>query len=144
MTSFLLWWKENVMKKQRGDLSLWDECYQIIGICMKVHSKLGSGFQEAVYQEALEIELRSACIKYEREKWLRIVYDGEPLAKKFKADFFVFDAIILEIKATTSMPSAAFRQTLNYMKAGEIKIGLLINFGESRLKFQRIICTPHP
>jgi GxxExxY protein len=76
-----------------------DECYKIIGLSMKVHSTLGKGFKEVVYKDALEIEFRKSSILYEREKPFKIIYDDTVLRHEFNADFFVYDSIILEIKA---------------------------------------------
>jgi len=118
-----------------------EECYSIVGICMKIHKKLGKGFKEVVYKDAMEIELRNEKIVYEREKNFNITYEGIILPHKFSADFFVFNAIIVEVKATSLIHPDSFRQTLNYLKVAQIKLGILINFGADSLTFQRIICT---
>ncbi|HEX4373617.1 MAG TPA: GxxExxY protein [Puia sp.] len=118
-----------------------EECYSIVGICMKIHKKLGKGFKEVVYKDAIEIELRNEKIIYEREKNFNITYEGIILPHKFSADFFVFNAIIVEVKATSIIHPDSFRQTLNYLKVAQIKLGILINFGADSLTFQRIICT---
>ena len=108
---------------------------------MKVHSALGKGFKEIVYKDALEVELGKNHVPFEREKQFKIIYEGEELKRKFNADFLVYNSIVLEIKAQYIMPSGTFRQTLNYLKASEIQLGLMINFGEDRLRFQRVICS---
>jgi GxxExxY protein len=108
---------------------------------MKVHFKLGKGFKEIVYKDALEIELKSFNIPYVREKTFNIEYGNVILPHKFTADYFVFDEIILEIKASSQIHSDVFRQTLNYLKASQIKLGIIINFGNDKLEFQRVICT---
>ena len=118
-----------------------EECYSIVGICMKIHKKLGKGFKEVVYKDAMEIELRSEKIIYEREKNFNITYEGIILPHKFSADFFVFNTIIVEVKATSTIHPDSFRQTLNYLKVSQIKLGILINFGADSLTFQRIVCT---
>ena len=118
-----------------------EECYKIIGLCMKVHSLLGKGFKEIVYKDALELELQKSEIPYQRERPFRIGYEGIFLSRRFDADFFVFNHIILEIKASACLHPDNFTQTLNYLKVAGIKLGLLINFGEERLKFRRIVCT---
>lgn len=123
------------------DLLFKEECFTIIGLCMKIHSKLGKGFKEIVYKDALEIELRKEKILYEREKSFNIIYEDLILPHSFNSDFFVYDSIILEIKAASQIHPDNFKQTLNYLKVSQIKLGLLINFGEDRLKFQRIICS---
>jgi GxxExxY protein len=122
------------------DLIYKDECYQLVGLSMKVHSRLGRGFKEVVYKDALEIELRNN-IPYEREKPFRIQYENYILPHRFDADFLVFDSIILEIKAAAQFHSENFKQTLNYLKASQVKLGILINFGEDQLNFKRIVCT---
>src|SRR5215813_2717566 len=96
------------------DLLFKEECYKIIGICMKVHTKLGKGFKEIVYKDALEQEFLSNKIPYEREKKFKILYDNAILNHTFDADFFVYKSIILEIKAAKGLHYDNFRQTLNY------------------------------
>ena len=108
---------------------------------MKIHSTLGKGFTEAVYKDAMEIEFKNANIPYEREKRFIIRYEGIILRHKFKADFFVFDSMVLEVKAAWQLHPDNFKQTLNYLKASEVKLGILINFGEDKLKFKRVICS---
>ena len=123
------------------DLLFKNECYQLIGLCMKIHTKLGKGFKEIVYKDALEIELQNNSIKYEREKSFSIEYEGVILPHKFNADFFVFNAIILEIKSAFQFHYDNFKQTLNYLKTSQIKLGILINFGEGKLNFKRVACS---
>ena len=106
-----------------------------MGLCMKIHTKLGKGFKEIVYNDALEIELRKNKINYEREKPFNVLYDGIVLPHSFRADFFVYNSIIVEIKARSKVYPDNFKQTLNYLKVSNIKLGLLINFGENRLSF---------
>ncbi|MDD3744442.1 MAG: GxxExxY protein [Lentimicrobiaceae bacterium] len=77
-----------------------EESYKIIGACMEVHKKLGSGLLESVYAEALELEFKKAEIPYNREKKLPVYYEDKPLSKYFRADFVCFDSIIIELKAT--------------------------------------------
>jgi len=123
------------------DLLFKNECCKITGLCMKIHSVLGKGFKEIVYKDALEVEMQRNQILYEREKQFKIMYEGIELKRKFNADFVVYNTIILEIKAQFIMPAGAFRQTLNYLKASEIQLGIMINFGESRLNFQKVVST---
>jgi len=123
------------------DLLFKEECNTIIGLCMKIHTKLGRGFKEIVYKDALEVELKKTSIVCEREKSFNIFYEGVLLPHKFNADFYAFNAIILEIKAVSQIHTDAFKQTINYLKASQIKLGILINFGADKLEFQRIICT---
>ena len=123
------------------DLLFKDECYRIVGLCMQVHSKLGKGFKEIIYKDALEIEFIRNEIPYQREKPFKIQYEDVVLRHEFTADFFVFNSIILEMKATFQFHPDNFKQTLNYLKASQVKLGVLINFGEDQLKFKRIVCS---
>ena len=106
---------------------------------MNIHSTLGNGFLEAVYSEVLEKEFVKNNIPYQREVKLDLFFNGEKLDKKYKADFICFDNIILEIKAVSFIHENFTKQTLNYLKATDKKLGLLINFGEKCLKYKRII-----
>ncbi|MEM7791468.1 MAG: GxxExxY protein [Verrucomicrobiota bacterium] len=108
-----------------------DESYQIIGACMEVYNGLGCGFLEAVYQEALAIELESRDIPFVREKYLPIKYKGRFLETQYRADFVVFEKIILETKATDALIPKDSSQTINYLNATHMKLGLLVNFGSS-------------
>jgi GxxExxY protein len=123
------------------DLIFKDECYKIVGLAMKVHSTLGRGFKEVVYKDALEIEFKKNLVPYEREKPFSIGYEGIVLAHRFNADFFVYDSIIVEVKAAIQLHYDNFQQTLNYLKASQVKLGVLINFGEMKLNFKRVVCT---
>jgi GxxExxY protein len=116
-----------------------EESFKIIGACMEVHKELGSGFSEPVYQEALAIELSKQDVPFEKEKELSIIYKGIPLVKKYFADFICYDKIILELKALNKLTAEHEAQILNYLKATGIKLGLLINFGETSLKSKRLI-----
>jgi len=118
-----------------------EESYAIIGICLKVHKKLGVGFLESVYQEVIEKEFLKKKIPYQKQKRLQLYYDGTPLQKHFIADFVCYDKIIIEIKSVVSLQEGATKQTVNHLKATNFKLGLLINFGESRLNLKRIINT---
>jgi GxxExxY protein len=115
------------------------ESFQIIGACIEVHKKLGSGFLESVYAEALELEFKKMNIPYVREKKLTVFYDNQPLKKYFKADFVCYNSIIIELKATKFIIDADHLQTLNGVKATQFKLGLLINFGSPSLTFKRIV-----
>lgn len=116
-----------------------DESFKIIGICMNIHSIMGHGFLEAVYAEVLEKEFIKNNIPYQREVRLDLFFNGEKLDKKYKADFVCFGDIILEIKSVSFLHENFSRQTLNYLKATNKKLGLLINFGEKSLRYKRII-----
>lgn len=119
------------------------ESFQIIGAAFEVHKVLGSGFLESVYQEALGLELLTRNIPFEREKELNIIYKGEILKKRFYADYVCYNNIIVELKAVAEILPEHRAQILNYLKATQKPLGLLINFGESSLKFERYANT-HP
>jgi len=122
-----------------SEIILKDESYTIVGICMEVHRELGMGFKEAVYKEALEIELKNQDIPYEREKLFTIEYKGKYLRQKYQADFILFDQIVLEIKATSFIVDAFVAQTINYLKASGLKFGIIANFGQRSLVYKRIV-----
>ena len=106
---------------------------------MEVHNTLGAGFLEIVYKDALELEFKKAGISFEREKEYLVNYKGTILPHKFYADFVVFDEIILEVKGVKTIADEHIAQTLNYLKISENKIGLIVNFGELKLNYKRLI-----
>ena len=111
---------------------------KIINACMEVHNELGNGFLEPVYQEALEEEFKIQGIPYVREKFLPVMYKGKQLKKEYYADFVCYDDIIVELKAVSVLSKPHKAQVLNYLNAANKEIGLLINFGETKLKWERI------
>ena len=121
------------------DILFKDESFKIIGACMKVHTELGPGFLEAVYQEALEKEFKKRNIPYQRQPKLSLFYDGEKLKKYYVADFFCYDSIVLELKVTQFVLDSHYKQLQNSLKSSRYKLGLLINFGTSSLTYKRII-----
>lgn len=117
-----------------------EKSYKIVGAAFKVYNNLGYGFLESVYQEALEIEFQRQCIPYEREKLLKIQYDGVELKQTYKADFVCYGMIIVELKAVSALDDAHRAQVYNYLHATGYKLGLLLNFGnQDELENQRII-----
>ncbi|NSW93822.1 MAG: GxxExxY protein [Bacteroidales bacterium] len=116
-----------------------EESYRIIGSCLAVYNKLGSGFLESVYQEALEIQFNKDKIPFEKEKKLRIKFDDKQLDKFFKADYVCFDSIIVELKATPFIHKNDIAQVLNYLRATDMRLGILVNFGEKSLTYKRVI-----
>ena len=116
-----------------------EKTYSIIGAAMEVHNQLGHGFLEEIYQEALEVELTERGINFDREVPLTINYKKKPLQKKYFADFICFGEIIIELKALSDLCSDHESQVLNYLKTTNTKLGLLVNFGKSRLQYKRII-----
>lgn len=113
--------------------------YQIIGACIEVHNQLGKGFSEIVYKDCLEVEFNQRLIPFLREKEFDIVYKGVIIPRKYNADFVVFDKIILEVKAAESISKGNIKQTLNYLAASKLKLGLIVNFGEDSLAHKRVI-----
>ncbi len=109
---------------------------QIIGLAMKVHRVLGPGFLESVYRKALLIELRKAGLRAEEEKRISVLYEGVSVGD-FAADIMVEDKVILELKAVDALSKAHEVQTVNYLTATGLDIGLSINFGSERLQFKR-------
>ena len=119
-----------------------DEVYVIIGAAMDVYNNLGPGFLEAVYQEAMEIEIASRKIPALPEQKLYIEYKGTPLKKFYEADLICYEKIIVEIKAMDRLTSREESQILNYLKATGMKVGLLINFGaHNDLEWKRLVFT---
>ena len=106
-----------------------EETYKINGAAMKVYNTLRHGFLEAVYQEALEIEFKKQNVPFEREKELKIYYDGHELKQTYRADFVCYDNIIVELKAVAHLDDSHRSQVYNYLKATGFKLGLLFNFG---------------
>ena len=117
-----------------------NESYQIVGAAFDVYNKLGHGFLEAVYQEAFEIELKKRGLPYEREKDIKILYDGIELKQSYRADFVCYDKIIVELKAVSSLDDAHHAQVYNYLHATGYKLGILLNFGNTEeLEKDRIV-----
>lgn len=115
------------------------ESYDIVGCAMKVHTELGNGFLEAVYQEALSIEFQKMGLPYIQEAEISIVYKGIPLSKKYFADFLCYNEIIVELKAVSELTENHYKQLFNYLKASHKKLGILINFGSQSLDYKRIV-----
>ncbi len=105
---------------------------------MEVHNELGCGFLEAVYEEALVKEFEQRKISFEQQKNVRIVYKGQELRKFYVADLVCYDRIVVELKALSAITSEHEAQTLNYLKATQCKIGLIINFGSTSLQYKRL------
>ena len=106
---------------------------------MEVHRELGPGFLEAVYQEALAREFVERGIAFQREVVLKIFYKGQPLEKFYVADFICFDDFVIELKAQRCLTELDVGQTINYLKATNRSLGLLLNFGGRQLEKKRLI-----
>lgn len=117
-----------------------DLSYAINGAAFHVYNQLGFGFLEPVYQEALEIEFHGRGIPYEREKDIKIFYDGIELKQTYRADFVCYGKIIVELKAVSALDDAHRSQIYNYLHATGYKLGILLNFGcPDELEKQRIV-----
>ena len=116
------------------------ETYQIIGVCMEVYNTLGYGFLEIVYKDAMEIEFLERNLDYRREDEHAINYKGNILKHKFFADFTLQDSIIVEVKANRDgINDEMIAQTLNYLKASDLRLALIINFGKTSLEYKRLV-----
>jgi GxxExxY protein len=115
----------------------------VLKCAIEVQKTLGAGFLEGAYQEALAFEFEAEGVRFKREAELPLRYKGRVLGNAWKADFIVFDAVVLELKAADALTAAHEAQLLNYLKAGRFEVGLLLNFGQPKLQFKRLVMT-HP
>ncbi len=111
---------------------------KIIGCAIEVHKVLGNGFQEVIYQRALEIEMRTQRLQFSREHEMEIFYKGENIGTR-RVDFFVEGKIMVELKAVIQLEDVHLAQAINYLEAYNMQIGLLINFGSRSLQFKRVM-----
>ena len=118
-----------------------DEVYKIVGAAFEVSNTLGCGFLEAVYQEALEMEFQDNQIPFESQKRINITYKGNVLDKEYIADFVCYENIIIEIKAIKKTTEIEEAQLINYLKATQMPVGLIINFGGTKLEWKRYANT---
>ena len=131
----------NANKREYDGLIYKDEVYRIVGAAMNVSNTLGSGFLEAVYQEALEIEFQDSDVPFVSQKRIQISYKGRVLNQDYIADFVCFDNIIVEIKAIKEITGIEEAQLINYLKATKLPLGLIINFGSPKLEWKRYANT---
>lgn len=110
---------------------------KIIAAAMRVHSTLGNGFQEVIYQRALEIELPFENLSFQRELEMPIFYREQQIGTR-RVDFFVEEKIMVELKAIIKLEDVHLAQAMNYLEAYKMEIGLLINFGSKSLEFKRV------
>ena len=114
----------------------------IIGASMQVHNILGNGFQEVIYQRALEIEMRNYNLNFKREFEMPIFYRSTQIGTR-RVDFLVEELISVELKAVIKSEDVHLAQAINYLEAYNIEVGLLINFGSKSLEFKRLINTKY-
>ena len=117
--------------------------HKIIGCAMKVHSTLGNGFQEVIYQRALAIEFQKQGIAFQREMEMTIFYESEVIGTR-RVDFFAEENIMVELKAIIKLEEVHLAQAMNYCQAYNLPLGLLINFGAKSLEFKRVYNVNHP
>lgn len=110
---------------------------KVIGCAMRVHSTLGNGFQEVIYQRALAMELTIAGISFSREFEMPIFYHSKKIGTR-RVDFLVEEVLSVELKALIKLEDVHFAQAINYLEAYNLEVGLLINFGERSLNFKRL------
>ena len=110
----------------------------IIGAAMQVHSELGNGFPEVIYQRSLPIEFQNQNISYKREESMPLFYKGKSIGKR-RADFMIEEKVLVELKALSEINKTHYNQVLNYLTAFNLEVALLLNFGENSLNFKRLI-----
>jgi GxxExxY protein len=109
----------------------------IIGCAMKVHSTMGNGFQEVIYQRCLAVEMEKQGLKFRRELEMEIYYEGVNVGTR-RVDFLVDDLIMVELKAISELNELHFAQALNYLEAYKLETRLLLNFGSKSLEVRRV------
>jgi len=111
--------------------------HKIIGCAMRVHSSLGNGFQEVIYQRAMEIEMADSGISFSREYEMPVYYKNQQIGTR-RVDFLVEESISVELKAIINLEDVHLAQAINYLEAYDLEVGLLINFGAKSLDFKRL------
>jgi GxxExxY protein len=119
------------------------QTFEIIGAAMEVHSHVGHGFLEAVYQEALAVEFSERGVPFGREVDVPVYYKGRLLSCSYRADFVCFGEVIVELKAISELTSREESQVMNYLRATGMSRALILNFGRTRLVFKRMILSKH-
>ena len=110
---------------------------KVIGCAMAVHSAMGNGFQEVIYQRALEIEMMDQHLSFAREQEMPIYYKGRQIGSR-RVDFLVDNAVCVELKAISRLEDIHLAQAINYLEAYDLEVGILINFGARSLEFKRV------
>lgn len=126
--------------EQKQRVLFGEESYEIIGACFEVYNEMGCGFLESVYQECVRLEFNARGIPHIEKPRLRLRYKHTELEKEFQPDFLCFGKVIVEIKAVKQLADELRAQTINYLKATQLQLGLLVNFGHpSRLEYERFV-----
>jgi GxxExxY protein len=122
-----------------SDLLYKEEVFKLVGFCMEIHRELGKGYDEALYKDALVVELKRSNIPFIRERKYEVAYKDVVLPHFYFADFVIWDKILFEGNACECLMEAHIKQVLNYLAASKLKLGLLVNFGEDSLTWKRVI-----
>ncbi len=120
------------------------QTYAILGAAMEVHRQLGHGFLEAVYQEAMALELTQRGIPTRREVPIRVYYKGSALSCAYRADLLCYDEVLVELKALDRLTNVEHSQVINYLKASGLSRALILNFGAPRLEYRRFVLSHRP
>jgi GxxExxY protein len=124
-----------------SDLLFKDEIFKLVGLCMEIHRELGKGHGEAIYKDALVIELQRANVPFAREQKYEVTYKGTVLPHYYFADFVIWNQILFEAKAVDKLADGHIRQALNYLAAAKLELALLVNFGGNSLEWKRVVLT---
>lgn len=127
------------MPETPGKLLFADEVYRIQGAIFEVSREMGAGFLEAVYQECLALEMAERRIPFLAGPTLRLAYKGTPLNQTYVPDFICFESIIVELKTAREIAPEHRAQVLNYLKATGLRLGLLVNFGPTKARVERLV-----
>jgi len=134
----------SVKSAQSVDMNKDPQTYAIIGAAIEVHTQLGHGFAEPVYQEALALEFSARKIPFSAQVPLCIRYKGQVLTCTYKADFVCFGEVLVELKALSRLSGTEEAQVINYLKASGLSRALLLNFGAPSLEHKRLVFTHRP
>ena len=124
-----------------SDLLYKEEIFKLVGLCMEIHRELGKGHSEAIYKDALVIELQRANIPFAREQKYEVTYKGAVLPHYYFADFVIWNQILFEAKAVDKLADGHIRQALNYLAAAKLELALLVNFGGGSLEWKRVVLS---
>ncbi len=128
----------NLINQGSDNIMKYEEItHKIIGCAMRIHSALGNGFQEVIYQRAMEIEMTDSGISFSREYEMPVYYKKQQIGTR-RVDFLVEEHISVELKAIITLEDVHLAQAINYLEAYDLEVGLLINFGAKSLDFKRL------